>query len=80
MLNDHDPHHDHDYRNWAEKAKANGSEEAGALVEEGATLRCYWRLTKGIKKPWGQLEMNRNPVCRRANSGGSFVDKDKGGV
>ena len=38
MLNDHDPHHDHDYRNWAEKAKANGREEAGALFEKAAEM------------------------------------------
>ncbi len=36
MLNDHDHHHD--YRNWAEKAKANGWEEAGALLEEAAEM------------------------------------------
>ena len=53
MLNDHDPHHDNDYRNWAEKAKANGREKAGVLLDEGAALGWYWRLTTGIKKPWG---------------------------
>lgn len=53
IANDYDPHHDNDYRNRAEKAKANGQEETGALVKEGATLRFNWRLTTGIKKPWG---------------------------
>jgi hypothetical protein len=36
MLNDHDHHHD--YRNWAEKAKANGREEAGAPLEKAAEM------------------------------------------
>jgi hypothetical protein len=53
IANDHDPHHDNDYRNWAEKAKANGREKAGVLLDEGAALGWYWRLTTGIKKPWG---------------------------
>jgi hypothetical protein len=53
MSTDHDPHHYHDYRNWAEKAKANAREEASALLKESATLRCYWRLMTSIKKPWG---------------------------
>ena len=38
IANDHDPHHYHDYRNWAENAKANGREEAGALLEEAAEM------------------------------------------
>ena len=38
IANDHDPHHDNDYRNWAEKAKANGREKAGALLEEAAEM------------------------------------------
>ncbi len=38
MSNDHDPHHDHDYRNWAENAKANGREEAGAPAEKAAEM------------------------------------------
>jgi hypothetical protein len=38
MSNEHDYHHDHDYRNWAEKAKANDWEEAGALLEEAAGM------------------------------------------
>jgi rubrerythrin len=38
LANDHDPHHDKDYRNWAEKAKANGCEEAGALFEKAAEM------------------------------------------
>jgi hypothetical protein len=42
IANDHDPHHDHDYRNWAENAKANGRAEAGAIVKEGVALRFNW--------------------------------------
>ena len=38
IANDHDPHHDNDYRNWVEKAKVNGWEEAGALLEEAAEM------------------------------------------
>ena len=38
LANDHDHHHDNDYRNWAEKAKANGWEEAGALFEKAAEM------------------------------------------
>jgi len=38
IANDHDHHHDNDYRNWAEKAKANGREKAGALLEEAAEM------------------------------------------
>ena len=34
MSNDHDPHYNHDYKNWAKKAKANGREETGALRVE----------------------------------------------
>jgi hypothetical protein len=54
----HDPHYDHNYNNWAKKAKLNGREEAGALVKEDVTLICYRRLTTGNQKPWGNLEMN----------------------
>jgi len=53
MANDHDPHRDNNYRNWAEKAKANGRKEAKGLFEESATLRRYWRLTTSNQKPWG---------------------------
>ena len=49
IADDHHPHHDYDYRNWAEKAKANGRQEIGALLEEGAALRCYWRLRRVSK-------------------------------
>ena len=42
MLNHWIKHNDHDhalnYRNWAEKAKTNGQEEAGALLEEAAEM------------------------------------------
>jgi hypothetical protein len=41
MSNDHDHPYDHEYRNWAEKAKANGGEEAGSLLEEGARPGWY---------------------------------------
>ena len=34
MSNDHDLHYDHDYKKWAEKAKANGREETSTLLEE----------------------------------------------
>jgi hypothetical protein len=54
MLNDHDPHHDNDYRNWAENAKVNGREETFAIIKEGEALRCYWRLRRVSKS----LEVN----------------------
>ena len=38
MVSDHDPHHHNDYRNWVEKAKANGREDAGAMLEEAAEM------------------------------------------
>ncbi len=34
----HNEEHALNYRNWAEKAKANGQEEAGALLEEAAVM------------------------------------------
>jgi hypothetical protein len=42
MLNDHDLHHYHDYRNWAENAKANRRAEAGVTVKKGVALRFNW--------------------------------------
>jgi hypothetical protein len=46
MLNNHDHYHDHDYRNWAEKAKVNGWEELRALLDEAAVRS--WQSQKGI--------------------------------
>jgi hypothetical protein len=34
----HNEDHALNYRNWAEKAKANGQEKAGALLEEAAEM------------------------------------------
>jgi hypothetical protein len=34
----HNEDHAANYRNWAEKAKANGQEKAGALLEEAAEM------------------------------------------
>jgi hypothetical protein len=34
----HNVDHASNYRNWAEKAKTNGQEEAGALLEEAAEM------------------------------------------
>jgi hypothetical protein len=34
----HNEDHALNYRNWAEKAKANGQEEAGVLLEEAAEM------------------------------------------
>ena len=34
----HNEDHALNYRNWAEKAKTNGQEEAGALLEEAAEM------------------------------------------
>ena len=34
----HNEEHALNYRNWAEKAKANGREDAGALLEEAAGM------------------------------------------
>ena len=34
----HNEDHALNYRNWAEKAKSNGREEAGALLEEAAEM------------------------------------------
>jgi hypothetical protein len=34
----HNEDHAFNYRNWAEKAKANGQEEAGALLDEAAEM------------------------------------------
>jgi hypothetical protein len=34
----HNEDHAVNYRNWAEKAKANGQEKAGALLEEAAEM------------------------------------------
>jgi hypothetical protein len=38
MSNDHNPYYDHDYKKWAEKAKANGREETSTLLEEAAEM------------------------------------------
>ncbi len=34
----HNEDHASNYRNWAEKAKANGKDEAGVLLEEAAEM------------------------------------------
>jgi len=34
----HNEDHASNYRNWAEKAKANGKEQAGMLLEEAADM------------------------------------------
>jgi hypothetical protein len=34
----HNEDHASNYRNWAEKAKANGRKEAGALLDEAAVM------------------------------------------
>ncbi len=59
IANDHDPHHDHDYRNWAENAKANGREEACALLEEAAEMSLA--VKDNYKKPWVYLGNELKP-------------------